>query len=1033
MRAFPGWRDSDSTDGDGTTLIDDVAYPSAGSSNNRPAVAYTLAEDLPANALMVFKTHGNVTNKSGPGVFLCPSNEVLGLTNRLDTAPATNDFDDALKVLGPKVADHGWGHNTLYIWRHTDDDKLWIASGRGDALQLELETYPLGGGSGSGDDAAAWAEQGNTDAIPGSKMVNAGAKVIANDAVALAAYAVGAALLNRDDAHFYEVKEDASHATHPLRITFAPDDIAAEGEQRLSYGYAVGAISDYANAAHGALTVVPDVTANVPAALTHLLAISLDDQSEGTILVGIAAASAFVPARIRWRVGGRNFESAVGFDGDVTGGTHRYFASTHFEASLGNPWHIPEGDTDDVVVDFDILDASGASIAPNTVQRRYLERLDLAGTQSGYAEAVTYGAHAAPEPQDRLLIDDATGDEYFARRIQSADLMVVEPVRAGNDYGLAPGNKAAFGTPAALSRLTWDANGLVDVEGTAANLGGWKKIAHRADPAASGGERTARLVEVPASTTPLGTRRKRALLCDWHSSLARIAAAANADGNPQVNVTGGHIEFTVDSTRKLHMRLDAANASVDNGQMIGLQRVTPEVSSNIHWRCGIQESASDDGTVPDTGLWGSFGGNLHPVWFEWSLRVVGTEDEQRAGSYIEAGHRVFPDETMWLVIYYDANESANFIGIPPVVDRHNPQGYNAIKLVYDPTDVTTGTVQRHRYTIAADSPTLPAAIYSLATAEMPHYIGLVITANTDTDLHAMKRSLEPVNFNAVELEGVPIPVAISERRMVLESGTQTSALVSSVLRTDWQSAAFGADQEPPLAAGTEYAVNMSNERGVRGRPYLSNTHPPSKHAASGFKLLDAADTAETTADAARAWWDIRSRGLPRTNAPPEAQGDPWRLRRWSGAEHRAVPGETDQDIQGYVDVDTFVAGGQVIANWSRTVMHQLTDEGRATVIGRVAASPVSNDARSLSIQAATGGALTPAHIRLINRTRGWEADFRNVSPHGLDRWIVSLPVAQYPLNDGDEIRLRLRAPSPVDSAGHTPIAWSHAVNNWENV
>ena len=166
------------------------------------------------------------------------------------------------------------------------------------------------------------------------------------------------------------------------------------------------------------------------------------------------------------------------------------------------------------------------SIAPGTQQRRYLERIDLAGTVTGYEGnvSVPYGRHMAPQPQSGILVDTATGDEFYARRVTDPDLIVVEPVSAGQgSYGLAPGNGAAFNAPANLSRLAWDpVTGLVDVEGTAANLDGWKKILHVADPAqGEGSSRTSRLIEVPAPTTPLGTRRKRGLVCDWHSSLAR--------------------------------------------------------------------------------------------------------------------------------------------------------------------------------------------------------------------------------------------------------------------------------------------------------------------------------------------------------------------------------------------------------------------------------------------------------------------------------------------------------------------------------
>ena len=1000
---------------------------------------YDLGEALDANVsyLMLIRGSGGVTYFGDviPGALLlndtyapaqssAPSNKVGCIEIKATRPGDTLSFDQ-------------FGHANFGVWRSATANHVYAYTTHvqtGTATVVFFKLTGSGGGVAGTSNAATWARTGNTDAIPGSKLAQAGVAVIANAQASIAAFAVGSLVFNIDDGHFYRVREDATHATYPLRITFSPEEISTDAIDFWSQGYARAAVTPYAEAAHGALSVVPSVQATAPGTLDAVIAVTEDDRSAGTILIGIDSAATFVPARMRWRVGTHTGNQSVGYDGDVVAGVHRYFLSSSFDRRLGNPFRIAEGQSEDVTVDFDITDASGASIAPGTVMRRYIERIDLPGTVTGYEGnvSVPYGRHSAPTPQSGILIDELTGDEYFARRSTDPDLVVVEPVEAGDGtYGLAPGNGASFNAPSALSRLTWDpVTGLVDIEGTAANLDGWKSVSHVADPADGGGNtRDARLIEVPAATTTLGNRRKRALLCDWHSSLARLTVADNSDGNPQVTLTGGFVIFTADSGRKLVMRLAHAQANVDDGQLIGLQRITPEISSNIHWRAGIQESASDDGTVPATGVWGTLGGGLHPVWFEWSLRVVGTEDEQRAGSYLEAGHRVFPDETLWMILYYDSEETADFLGIPPA----GGPGYNAIKLAHDPTDVTTGSVQRHRYTIADDSPTLPETIYSIPTGEQPWYVGLVITPSTATDPSEMTRSLEPINFDKVEIEGVPIPIAMSKRQMVLESGSTTDPLVSSVLRTEWESAAYNDGQEVPLVAGTEYAINYSNRRGVTGRPYLSNTHPPTQHAASAFQLLDASDAAETTTDGARSWWEVRSRGLPRTIAPPQAQGAPWKLRRWSGEEHRAVPASTDTDIQGYVVADEIVVGQIRIVNWSRTVMHRLTADGGSTAIENVTVSPVSGQNRDMTIRIATGGQVEPVHIRLVNRSQGWTATLTNVAAWGLSGWRVRLSAADHPFALGDEIRLQLRAPSPSDPAGHSPIAWDHAVTTWEDV
>ena len=944
-------------------------------------------------------------------------------------------FPQALPtVINPAVYVETWGARSTVSYYRIRLLSAQAILAAGSKIRVYLSVAGGGGGAaggGDGLDTAAvdariesWAQEANTDDIPGDKLANAGVAVVANAQANLAGFNVGSLVFNLDDQHFYRVRQDRTHAVHPLRITFSPDDLATDASSFLVQGYARAAFNPYASAAEGSLALAPNVTATVPDALDLVLSVAEPDRGSGTIMIGIDSTSPFVPARFRWRAGTTDEVETIAYDADVSAGVHRYFATSHLDKRLGNVWRIAEGQTEDLEIDFDIEDAAGISIAPGTALRKYLERIDLPGTVTAFAGnvSVPYGRHMAPQPQSGILIDELTGDEYYARRSTDPDLVIVEPVSAGADtYGLAPGNGASFNAPSGLSRLAWDpVTGLVDVEGTATDLGRWKKVSHVADPAVGGDEtREARLVEVPVTNAALGARRKRALLCDWHSNLVRLTAVANSDGDPQLTVSGGHVWYDV-SARRLRMQLRYPQANVDDGQLIGLQRITPEVSSNIHWRCGIQESASDDGTVPATGLWGDLGGGLHPVWFEWSLRVVGTEAEQRSGSYIEAGHRVLADETMWMVLYYHSEETEDFISVAPTL-------VNAIKLSHDPTDVTTGSVQRHRYVIADDSPNLPAAIYSIPTSTQPWYVGIVITANDATNVEGFVRSLEPINFDRVEIEGVPIPMTMSERRMVLQSGSVTSPLVSSILRTDWQSDVYATGQEAPLTANREYAVDYSNQRGVRGRTYRSHTQPASKHAASAFQLLDSADNAETTSEGARAWWEVRSRGLPRTVAPPRDQGAPWRLRRWGGEEHRAVPDRTEHDVQGYVVRDEAVSGQFQIVNWSRTALQQLTDGAGSVVIEEVMVSRVTSGNRDLTIRAATGGPLTAAEIRVVNRSQGWTATFASTTPLNQSVWRVQLATAQYPFEEGDEIRLRLNA------TGHSPIGWNHAVTSWQDV
>ena len=1043
--------------GDGVTMS--VLGTATGINANSP-IAYDLGEPLDANAQYAF-------------AFL-ESNKPFRISPQVSGAVLTNDTYAPEQTTAPTAGNSGavgavalqmsrpgapaaisgstiqFAHATIGIWRSATANQIYLYtthSGSGVTV-IALKFTGSGGGTAGTSNAATWARTGNTDDIPGTKFGAGSMAVIADATADISGFEVGNLIFNLADKHFYRIATDTTHAARPLRITFSPDDIAANNTSLITYGYARAAINTYANAAHGTLALAPNVQATLPGHLDALLSVSQDDFSEGVIFVGIDSTSTFVPARIRYRVvgGGPEREYAIGYDAGVTGGVHRYFSSSHFDSNQGNPWGLPEGATDDVEVDFDILDASGASIAPATATRTYLQRIDLPGTITGFDgdTNVVYGSHEAPQTQSGLLVDTVTGDEYFAKRSHDADLIIVEPVRAGSTYGLAPGNSAAFNAPSTLTRLTWDADtGLVDVEATTgAALGGWKKIGHLGDPADTQGSatRSARLVEVPASTTDLGTRRKRALLADWHTGLTRLTAAANADGDPEITLDGGTLKYDV-SARKLVLTLDAPYSSRDDGQLIGMQRITPDYVNNEDVRAGIPDTITTyDGTVPSSGLWGTLADGLHPAWFNFSMRVAGDDDAQRTNSVVHAGYRADADEALWLVAWLDNEFTGTFLplSLPSVgQEDYDPDGTRgvpqALKLIWA-SQAEIGGIWRHRYTLAGalslSLPNTPRPVFSSAP-NAPRYIGLVVTASGATNINQFSRSLEPVNYTSVEIEGVPIPLTMTTRRMVNANETPPR----SFLRTTWESAAWGAGQEAPLAAAGEYAVNVANDRGVRGRPYLSATHPPASHSASGFRLFDASDTAVTTTDTARAWWEARSRGLPTTNAEPRDQGVPWRLRRWGGEEHRAVPAETDMDVQGYAAPAeaAALAGAFVVGNWSRTVLRQLASEGESTVIDQVVALAESGGHRDWYIRAAVAGELEPVHIRIINRTRGWTADSRDVAPASKTQWRVRLSTDAHPIEAGDEIRLRLRAPSSFLPDGHTPIAWDHSVTVWEDV
>ena len=132
------------------TLIDDETFDVSGAtSQNVTATLFDLTRAPFSGAILVFRIHKDVSGSAGPGIALCLTNEILGLPDGPSTAPSTADFDNALKFMIPRPDDHGWGHQVLYVWRHPDADKLWIAGGRHqttESFQVDLIEYTIGGG-----------------------------------------------------------------------------------------------------------------------------------------------------------------------------------------------------------------------------------------------------------------------------------------------------------------------------------------------------------------------------------------------------------------------------------------------------------------------------------------------------------------------------------------------------------------------------------------------------------------------------------------------------------------------------------------------------------------------------------------------------------------------------------------------------------------------------------------------------------------------------------------------------------------------
>ena len=87
-----------------------------------------------------------IVSRSSPstsinGNLMVLSDVVNGLGTRYSSAPGATAVD-GVNLVYARSNNSGFSHDAIKIWRHTDDDSLWIRTGRGDLLRLAIDEYP---------------------------------------------------------------------------------------------------------------------------------------------------------------------------------------------------------------------------------------------------------------------------------------------------------------------------------------------------------------------------------------------------------------------------------------------------------------------------------------------------------------------------------------------------------------------------------------------------------------------------------------------------------------------------------------------------------------------------------------------------------------------------------------------------------------------------------------------------------------------------------------------------------------------------
>ena len=154
------------TPSDPVILLDARAIPTGSG-----ATQVTLAGGSLTDAqVLSFKLVGSSGSRAY-ATALAADIRALTVQAAIPTTATTNSL--ALRLQGLNQATiNNFQTNVLRVW-YVDDDTLYVAQGRGTAHSITITALPAGGegmGGGSGDDAYAWAEEGNTDQIPADKL-----------------------------------------------------------------------------------------------------------------------------------------------------------------------------------------------------------------------------------------------------------------------------------------------------------------------------------------------------------------------------------------------------------------------------------------------------------------------------------------------------------------------------------------------------------------------------------------------------------------------------------------------------------------------------------------------------------------------------------------------------------------------------------------------------------------------------------------------------------------------------------------------
>lgn len=932
----------------------------------------------------------------------------------------------------------------IAIARKDKNNFYWYQDGTDTGTTVRIRQHLInGGGSGVDDDEVRalvkpFARANSDEQIGGDLLDNSGVATLPNLTGNIDSLNIGSAYFVESEGAFYEVQADSERATYPLRITFAPDDLGLDNY--LVRGWANQTLAEYSpNGPHGSIALAPSVTGTIPARLRGVFAVDAPDGTAGDLVIVLETTSTFVPDAFAWQVGGvrREITGLSQIHNDRSG--YRYYLASHeVTAEYANLWAIAKGATADVVIDFDLRDANGNSMVDGAVQTRKLERLS-----TGYLDRAQifqqWTQHTAPNGNSAILVDTASGDEYYARDEGSITDLIVEPVNiSGFRYGITTANEATANKPAWLRELHYDrTNGEVIFSADDTEMGNAKSLVlyNSDDPSSATDRIVCPLVPLPASSDYTLRGQKHARLRQWGTYQPAIAAAA-VSGNQ--SITNGNMRLYYDATdRKLKAVGTWPDNSRDRWQQIRLQRCKFDVvttGGHIRLEFNSPHNTLDGGTanLATTTLVGDTAANLHPSFFRLVVRYSDTtnpQDEASQSSRVTNSWVESPFDTtgrtgkLYLAFRFLIQETET----DPFVSANVGDNTVLCPLTHS-ADISSGnSTRRHTYTF--DSNAHEFLWSRIGGANREDWWGAALVYREQNEGREWTYCLQPQEYDRVELNGVPIPlkltrVALKNEHAIERAGGPNDAQPLM----EWESDAYDTTQEVPIEAGKSYRVNFLGPRGVRSSRYDADTLHLSTDRAHRFTVLNA--DGDTMLPASRQyWWDVKSRSSKTQSGTVFPSGRAYQRFRKSGSVYTAyydllerrlalkLTASADGDDLNGVEFSRteFNPVGSLPTSWT---LHDLQ------IVDYRESDPAD---RTLRIHAATGDQLPTVHVSIENLTRGTSESF-NISRlnSGRENDLYSQQGAlQNDYRPGDQLTITFSNP------GHTtPVVHSHRALIW---